>query len=81
MSNELLDNIERIHTTAGGEERIRRNLVLGPEEEPVSFCREVIRAVDCRIYRRGKNWYAETGGIRITVNGSSYTIITAHMRK
>ena len=30
------------------------------------------------INRVGKNWYIEVNNCRITVNASSYTIITAH---
>ncbi|MBQ6478764.1 MAG: DUF3781 domain-containing protein [Erysipelotrichaceae bacterium] len=36
---------------------------------------------DCHIYRDGKNFYCEYEDIRITVNASSYTIITAHRKK
>jgi len=33
------------------------------------------------IGRQGKNWYAQIDGCIITVNASSYTIITAHKEK
>ena len=29
----------------------------------------------------GKNWYIENGAIKITINATSYTIITAHIIK
>ena len=75
--NVLLDNIDRLHTTEMGQDRIRRNLVLG-EADAVAFCKKKILADGCAIYRQGKNWYCEIDGMRITVNAHSYTIITAH---
>ena len=80
----LLDNIEKIHTTEMGADRIRRNLALGktaPDSAPVEYCRKKILSPGCNIYRQGKNWYCEIDGIRITVNSYSYTIITAHKMK
>ena len=33
------------------------------------------------LYRQGKNWYVRINSCVITVNASSYTIITAHKEK
>lgn len=74
---ELLLHLAQLHTTEMGRERIRRNLGLG-EEDPVAWCRAYTQAPASQISRRGKNWYIETEGCIITVNASSYTIITAH---
>ena len=79
MSAELLVNLEKIHTTELGVERIRRNLGL-PDVEVVAWCRDRIRDSD-NIVRRGKNWYVTIDGVVITVNASSFTIITAHKAK
>jgi hypothetical protein len=49
MENILIANIDRVHTTEMGVDRIRRNLGLG-----------------------------DIDGCVITVNASSYTIITCH---
>jgi hypothetical protein len=38
----------------------------------------MITDATCRISRKGKNWYCENKGVVITVNASSYTVITAH---
>ncbi len=76
----LLTNIGKVHTTKMGIDRIRKNLDL-PVEDVVLWCKRKILDSDCNITRRGKNWYAEVGGIIITVNASSYTIITAHKTK
>lgn len=74
---QLLENIDRLHTTQLGINRIRKNLKLDTEKV-VDFCKSLILDEKCRIYRQGKNWYCETGNIRLTVNSYSNTIITAH---
>ena len=75
----LLSNLNQIHTTPMGSERIRKNLSLGESiTDVVDFCKKKISSSDCKITRQGKNWYCEIDGIYITVNAYSYTIITAH---
>ena len=77
--NELLQNINRLHTTPMGIDRIKRNLGLGEAvRDVVEFCKKAILQDDCRITRQGKNWYCQIDGKNITVNAYSYTIITAH---
>lgn len=78
--NQLLLNIDKIHTTELGAVRIRRNLSLSCEDV-VEWCKEKILEVNAGISRNGKNWYVETDGCIITVNAHSYTIITAHKKK
>ena len=78
MMNDLLLNINKIHTTIMGKERIKRNLKLA-NEDIVEYCKQIIRNKDCLCYQRGKNWYCKFDNIILTVNTSSYTIITAHM--
>lgn len=75
--NELLQQLDKLHTTPLGVERIRRNLGLSTCDV-VDWCRERIARPESQIARRGKNWYIVTGGCEITVNAYSYTIITAH---
>lgn len=77
MKSTLLDTINALHTTALGEERIRRNLSL-ETEDVVAWCQAKILLPDCQITRQGKNWYASIEGCTITVNAHSLTIITAH---
>ncbi len=76
----LLNNIELVHTTEMGVERIKRNLKL-ETNDVVEYCRQKISNNSCNIYRQGKNWYCEIEDIKITVNAYSYTIITAHKIK
>ncbi len=77
--NELLENLEKIHTTPMGAERIRRNLALGDDvQDVVAWCKMQIELPEATITRKGKNWYCTVEGCIITVNAYSYTIITAH---
>ena len=77
MDKDLIDNIDRLHTTGMGEERIRGNLGLGGTDA-AAWCRERILNGNARMERRGKNWYVHADGCVITVNAGSCTIITAH---
>lgn len=77
--NELLSNIDKIHTTELGIVRISRNLSL-EVDDVVSWCKSQIKHANS-IIRRGKNWYAYTDNTIITINANSYTIITAHKIK
>lgn len=74
---ELLYNLNCLHTTDMGAERIKRNLSLDTEDV-VGWCRDRISGSDAVIRRQGKNWYVINGDCEITVNAHSYTIITAH---
>lgn len=80
MKNDLIENIEKIHTTPMGVERIRRNLWIGDDvKDVVAWCREKILDAKAVITRQGKNWYVKIDGCVITVNAYSFTIITAHI--
>lgn len=76
----LLSNIDKLHTTEIGIDRIKRNLKINTENV-VKYCKEKILDNNCNIYKQGKNWYCEVDNIIITVNSYSYTIITAHIIK
>ncbi len=78
--NCLTKNIDRLHTTEMGSERIKKNLQIDVEDV-VKWCGERILDQNAYIERKGKNWYATVGDYRITVNAHSYTIITAHKIK
>ena len=81
MSKEtLLANIDKIHTTEMGNERIKKNLKLNTNDA-VEYCKNKVLNNNCNIYKQGKNWYCEIDNIKITINSYSYTIITAHTRK
>lgn len=78
--NELIKNINMLHTTEMGIERIKRNLSI-EVDDVVQWCRKKILNECTTIERRGKNWYAYIDDYIITVNAYSYTIITAHKSK
>ena len=71
----LLDNIDKIHTTEMGIDRIKRNLKIDTADV-VEYCKNKVLDKNCNI-----NWYCEVENIKITINSYSYTIITAHIVK
>ena len=76
----LIQNIDKVHTTELGIDRIKRNLKLDTDDV-VLYCKNKVMDKNCNIYKEGKNWYCEIDNIRITINSYSYTIITAHLVK
>lgn len=80
MTTELIEHLDRLHTTDLGVLRIQKNLSID-NTDVVAWCREKILRADARIERKGKNWYVLVDGCVITVNAYSYTIITAHRKK
>lgn len=79
FENELLKNIDKIHTTELGVVRIKRNLSLDIDDV-VEWCKTKISLPQAQITRNGKNWYVDVDNCIITVNAYSYTIITAHKK-
>lgn len=78
-NNILLNNIDKIHTTILGEERIRRNIHID-NSDVVKYIKDKIIDNRCKIYKKGKNWYCEIDNMIITINSYSYTIITSHLK-
>ncbi|MBO6244183.1 MAG: DUF3781 domain-containing protein [Clostridia bacterium] len=76
----LLSNIDKIHTTEMGIDRIKKSLNLD-SIDVVEYCKNKVLDKKCNIYKQGKNWYCEINNIIITINSFSYTIITAHTKK
>lgn len=76
----LLDNINKVHTTEMGINRIIKNLKLNTNDV-VEYCKNKLLDKNCDIYKQGKNWYCEIENIIITINSYSYTIITAHIKR
>ena len=75
----LMDNIDKIHTTEMGAGRISRNL--GITGDAVEYCIVKLKKDNSEVSKKGKNYYVEVDGEIITINSSSYTIITAHKKK
>ena len=72
----LIQNINKIHTTEMGVGRISRNLDI--TGDVVEYCKNKILKDESVVERKGKNYYIHVDDCIITVNTSSYTIITAH---
>lgn len=79
MKEILIKNIESIHTTKLGEERIKQNI--NCNEDVIEFTKKCVLSSNANIYKKGKNYYCEIGNIILTINSHSYTIITAHKKK
>ena len=77
---ELLNNLDKVHTTEMGVDRIKRNIEVDVDDI-VAYCIDKIKQENAVIERKGKNYYVSVDGIIITVNASSYTIITVHKEK
>ena len=77
---DLLNNLDKVHTTEMGVDRIKRNIEVDVDDI-VAYCIDKIKQENAVIERKGKNYYVSVDGIIITVNASSYTIITAHKEK
>jgi len=76
MEHPLVTNLDKIHTTELGMERIRKNLSLD-NVDVVTWCKQKIKtATD--MTRRGKNWYVRIDDVIVTIHANSFTIITAH---
>jgi ribosomal protein S18 acetylase RimI-like enzyme len=74
--NDLLANLDKLHTTDLGAERIKGNLNL-QTDDVVLWCKEAVEQHDV-IFGMGKNWYVYRNGIAITINAKSFTVIAAH---
>ena len=82
IENELIKNLDKVHTTEMGINRIKKNLSLDCDDV-VDWCKNQIKIAGMqgeKISRKGKNWYVDIGSGIITVNAYSYTIITAHKK-
>lgn len=53
----LLAALPRLHTTPLGLTRLRRNLCLSEDTDPVTFCRDLLSREDCTVLHLGKNLY------------------------
>ena len=61
-----------------GVERIKKNLNI--KKNPVEYCNTKIQKKESKITKKGKNYYVDIDECIITINASSYTIITAHKK-
>ena len=74
---DLLNNIDKIHTTKMSLDRISNNLSIS-KQEVINTCKEIITNNNSNITKKGKNYYCKLNNIILTINVYSFTIITAH---
>lgn len=79
MKENILRNKEKIHTTELGVERIKSNLNL-KTDNVISYCLNIIENEESVVSKKGKNYYITYDNIILTLNSSSFTIITAHFK-
>jgi len=79
-NNELLSNLDKLHTTDLGAVRIKKNLSLDTDEV-IDWCKLSIKQPDASVTRSGKNWYVRVNDCILTIHAHSYTVITAHKIK
>lgn len=77
---ELFLNIDKLHSTELGIDRIKRNLLLD-DCDCVEYCKKIILKENSVVYKKGKNFYCENENMVITINSYNYCIITAHLKK
>ena len=73
--NDLINNLDKLHTTELGAQRIRKNMQTD-STDIVSLCKSYIAMPNAKFQLVGKNWYVEANNFIFTVNAHSYTIIT-----
>ena len=78
-NRELINNINKIHTTKLGEQRIKNNLDIS--NNVVDYLKEKVTDNKCLVYKKGKNYYCEVDNMIVTINSYNYCIITAHLIK
>lgn len=74
--NHTIPNHEKLHTTQMGVERMRRSLNL-QTDDVVAWWKEAVKHAGL-VIQKGKNCYVHSGGVVITINAHSHTVITAH---
>ena len=79
MRHEIIKNIDLLHTTKLGEQRILKNLCL-QDVDAIEWCKEFIKVKATNFNRLGKNFYVENELYTLTIHALSYTIITAHKK-
>ncbi len=75
----LINNIEKLHTTKLGRERVIDNLCLEYHTDITSFIKNIILNEDIELFKKGSNYYVKSDDYVITINSRTFTIITAHL--
>ena len=76
----LIKNMNKIHTTNMGLDRIKKNLKLD-NYDIIEYIKNIIKNKYTITYKKGKNYYCETDNTIITINSYRLYIITTHIKK
>jgi len=76
-ASELLNNLNRLHTTELSIGRIRANTGFSIID-PRNWCKNLIKKADS-VVKMDNKWYVISDGIKITINADTYVILTAHI--
>ncbi len=66
-AHQLIKNLDKLHTTKLGRDRIRHNLSL-INGDIIDYCKKKILNLQAIIKRKGKNWYVKIAAITITIH-------------
>ncbi|MCH5172236.1 MAG: DUF3781 domain-containing protein [Erysipelotrichales bacterium] len=75
--NLLLSDVDKIHTTELGYQRIRKVIKLS-DAQLINYIKDIVKNSETIITKRGKNYYIYFENMRITINSYNYCVITAH---
>ena len=76
----LLNDLDKLHTTELWIQRIKRNLSL-ETDDIISWCKNKISSPQAKISKQWKNFYVQIENYIFTINSYSFTIITAKINK
>ena len=75
----LINNLEKLHITKLGRERVIDNLCLEYQSDVTSYVKNIILNEDIEVSKKGSNLIVKTYNYEITINSRTFTIITAHL--
>ena len=59
--------------------RVVNNLNLEKNTDIIEYSKNMILDKDSKVYKANKNFYVDLNNVRLTINATTYTIITAHL--
>ena len=74
----LETNIDKVWISDEVKERVSKNLGIDYVDE-LEYCKKKIIDPNSEISKFGLNYYCRNGNIVITINASTYRIVTAHI--
>lgn len=75
----LINNLEKLHITKLGRERVIDNLCLEYQTDVTNYVKNIIINEDIEVFKKGSNFIVKTYNYEITINSRTFTIITAYL--